>query len=178
MIKLTSLITPNVVGGVVNSKKTVRESEETCPKCGKQLEMCECGMGEDTIPQDTPVNVANGLPHTDSSADTKKYSLTREGLKNIVREVMKEEEEYQKVFHKMLSKFGVNSPADLSDEQKKKFFTMVKGIQTELAERAKIKEAELSAAQKQLDVDKDGDIEGDDLAKLRAGKNEAKKKKW
>jgi len=90
---------------------------------------------------------------------------------------MKEEEEYQKVFHKMLSKFGVNSPADLNDEQKKKFFTMVKGIQTELAERAKIKEAELKGGQKKLDVDGDGEIEGSDLAKLR-NKNEGKKKKW
>ena len=137
MIKLTSLITPQVIGGVVAPRKTVKESEEVCPTCGKA--QCECGMGEDTIPQDEPTNVANGLPHTDDSADTKKYSLTREGLKNIVREVMKEEEEYQKVFHKLLNKFGVNSPADLSDEQKKKFFTAVKGVQTELAERAKVK---------------------------------------
>jgi hypothetical protein len=76
----------------------------------------------------------------------------------------------------MLSKFGVNSPADLSDEQKKKFFTLVKGIQTELKERMKIKEAELSGGQKKLDVDGDGEIEGSDLAKLRS-KNESKKRK-
>ena len=38
-----------------------------------------------------------------------------------------------------------------------------------------VKEAELTAGQKKLDVDGDGDIEGDDLADLRAGKkaNEA-----
>jgi hypothetical protein len=54
---------------------------------------------------------------------------------------------------------------------------MVKGIQTELAERAKIKEAELKGGQKKLDVDGDGEIEGSDLAKLR-NKNEGKKKKW
>ena len=89
---------------------------------------------------------------------------------------MKEESEYQRIFQKMLSKFGVNSPADLSDEQKKKFFTLVKGIQTELKERMKIKEAELSAGQKKLDVDGDGEIEGSDLAKLR-NKNESKKRK-
>jgi len=41
----------------------------------------------------------------------------------------------------------------------------------------KIKEAELSGGQKKLDIDKDGDIGGDDLAKLRASKNESKKKK-
>lgn len=33
-------------------------------------------------------------------------------------------------------------------------------------------EAELTSAQKKLDVDKDGKIEGEDLAKLRASKNE------
>ena len=176
MIKLTSLIATPAIGGVVNSRKTVKESEEVCPKCGKV--QCECGMGEDTLPTDEPTNVANGLPHTEKLPGDKRFSLTREGLKNIVREVMKEEEEYQKVFHKMLSKFGVNSPADLSDEQKKKFFNLAKGIQTELAERAKIKEAELTGGQKKLDMDHDGDIEADDLAKLRAGKNEAKKKKW
>ena len=49
---------------------------------------------------------------------------------------MKEEGEYQKVFHKLLNKFGVKSPAELSDEQKKKFFSLAKGIQTELAERS------------------------------------------
>ena len=64
----------------------------------------------------------------------------------------------------------------VSDEQKEKFFTLVKGIQTELAERMKIKEAELSGGQHKLDIDKDGDIGGDDLAKLRS-KNESKKRK-
>ena len=39
----------------------------------------------------------------------------------------------------------------------------------------KIKEAELSAGQKKLDVDGDGEIEGSDLSKLR-NKNESKKK--
>jgi hypothetical protein len=70
----------------------------------------------------------------------------------------------------MLAKFGVNSPADLSVDQKKKFFTMVKGIQSELKERAKMKEAELKGGQHKLDVDGDGEIEGSDLAKLRAKK--------
>jgi hypothetical protein len=42
------------------------------------------------------------------------------------------------------------------------------------------KTEELTGGQKKLDVDGDGDIEGDDLADLRAGKkaDEAKKKKW
>ena len=74
----------------------------------------------DVVPTDKDSNVANGLPQTQGDD---KIQLSREHFKNIVREVMKEESEYQRIFQKMLSKFGVNSPADLSDEQKKKFFT-------------------------------------------------------
>jgi hypothetical protein len=117
--------------------KMVKESESVCSKCGKAV--CECGTMGENVPTDTDTNVANGLPQTQGDS---KITLSKEHFKNIVREVMKEEEEYQKIFHKMLGKFGVKSPADLTPEQKKKFFTMVKGIQTELAERAKIKEAE------------------------------------
>lgn len=150
MIRLTSLVSPQVLGKPVNSKTSVvKENEE---------------------PEQ---NVANGLPQTQGD---NKITMTRESLKNIVREVMKEEGEYQKIFHKLLNKFGVNSPAELSDEQKKKFFTLAKGVQTELKERMKIKEAELTGNQSKLDMDKDGDIEADDLAKLRASKNESKKK--
>jgi predicted flavoprotein YhiN len=127
----------------------------------------------DVVPTEKDSNVANGLPQTQGDD---KITLSKEHFKNIVREVMKEESEYQRIFQKMLSKFGVNSPADLNDEQKKKFFTLVKGIQTELKERMKIKEAELSGGQKKLDVDGDGEIEGSDLAKLRS-KNESKKRK-
>jgi hypothetical protein len=128
----------------------------------------------DVVSTDKDSNVANGLPQT--QGDEKKLTLSREHFKNIVREVMKEESEYQRIFQKMLTKFGVKSPADLTPEQKKKFFTLVKGVQTELKERMKIKEAELSAGQKKLDVDGDGEIEGSDLSKLR-NKNESKKRK-
>jgi len=156
------------LGMASRSHKLVKEAEEMCPKCGKPMAQCEC-MGEDM-----DKNVANGLPQT--QGDEKKLTLSREHFKNIVREVMKEEEEYQKVFHKLLNKFGVNSPAELSPEQKKKFFTLVKGIQTELAERQAVKEDELKGGQTKLDIDKDGDIGADDLAKLRS-KNEGKKLK-
>jgi len=178
-MKLSGLVPMQALGMSARGNKLVKENEmDVCPKCGKVMEMCECGygMGEDTVPADKDTNVANGLPQT--QGDEKKLTLSREHFKNIVREVMKEEGEYQKIFHKMLAKFGVKSPADLTDDQKKKFFTMFKGIQTELAERTKMKEAEIKGGQKKLDIDKDGDIGADDLAKLRAGKNEAKKKKW
>ena len=166
-MKLSGLVPMQALGMASRSHKLVKEAEEMCPKCGKPMAQCEC-MGEDM-----DKNVANGLPQTQGDD---KIQLSREHFKSIVREVMKEESEYQRIFQKMLSKFGVNSPADLSDEQKKKFFTLVKGIQTELKERMKIKEAELSGGQHKLDIDKDGDIGGDDLAKLRS-KNESKKRK-
>ena len=170
-MKLSGLVPVQALGMASKGPKMVKESESVCPKCGKAV--CECGTMGETVPDNTDTNVANGLPQTQGDS---KITLSKEHFKNIVREVMKEEEEYQKIFHKMLGKFGVKSPADLSDEQKKKFFTMVKGIQTELKERAKIKEAELKGGQKKLDVDGDGEIEGSDLAKLRS-KNESKKKK-
>ena len=57
----------------------------------------------------------------------------------------------------------------MSDDDKKKFFNAV-----DTAYKAKTEgrlrgynEAELSAAQKKIDVDKDGEIEGSDLAALR-----------
>mgnify|MGYP003346847863 CR=1 FL=1 len=37
MIKLTSLVTPQVIGSVVSPRKTVKESEDVCPKCGKEV---------------------------------------------------------------------------------------------------------------------------------------------
>jgi hypothetical protein len=82
MIRLTSLVSPQVLGKPVNSKTSVvKENEE---------------------PEQ---NVANGLPQTQGDD---KITMTRESLKNIVREVMKEEGEYQKIFHKLLNKFGFN----------------------------------------------------------------------
>lgn len=41
------------------------------------------------------------------------------------KETIKEETEYQKFFAKKLEKFGVKSPAELSDEDKKKFFSEI-----------------------------------------------------
>ena len=129
----------------------------------------------DVVPTEKDSNVANGLPQT--QGDEKKLTLSREHFKNIVREVMKEEEEYQKVHNKMLDKFGITSKKDIKDENTlRKFEDAVKGVHGKLKERMKIKEAELSAGQKKLDVDGDGEIEGSDLAKLRS-KNESKKRK-
>ena len=169
--------------------------------------------------------------------------ITKEAFKNIVRETMIEENEYQQLFKHMLDKTGKSIP-DMSDDDKKKFFNAVdtaykaksegklRGYNENINEydewkntriQAKnifrmlkqkynnniskmqdgledilkqnktsndqaevmrdefnkffnIKEAELTAGQKKIDVDKDGEIEGSDLAALRAGKtvNEVK----
>lgn len=97
--------------------------------------------------------------------------MNKSELIELVKQVIKEENDYQQLFKHMLDKSG-KSISSMSDEDKKKFFNAV-----DTAYKAKSEgrlrgynEAELTAAQKQLDVDKDGDIGGDDLADLRAGK--------
>jgi hypothetical protein len=50
--------------------------------------------------------------------------ITREALKNIVKETMIEESEYQEFFKRALEKAGKSIP-DMSDEEKKKFFNNI-----------------------------------------------------
>jgi hypothetical protein len=50
--------------------------------------------------------------------------ITRESFKNIVRETMIEENEYQEFFKKALEKTGKSIP-DMSDEEKKDFFNKI-----------------------------------------------------
>ncbi len=92
-------------------------------------------------------------------------------LKELVRQVVREENDYQQLFKTMLDKYG-KSIADMSDDEKKKFFNAV-----DTAFKAKSEgrlrgynEAELTAGQKKIDVDGDGEIEGSDLAALRKNK--------
>jgi hypothetical protein len=89
-------------------------------------------------------------------------------LKELIRQVVKEEADYQQLFKHMLDRTGKSIP-DMSAGEKVKFFSAV-----DKAYKAKSEgkltgynEAELSAGQKKLDVDKDGEIEGSDLAALR-----------
>jgi hypothetical protein len=90
-------------------------------------------------------------------------------LREFVKQVVREEQDYQQLFKHMLDKYG-KSITDMSDDEKKKFFNAV-----DTAYKAKSEgrltgynEAELTAGQKKIDVDGDGEIEGSDLAKLRA----------
>jgi len=89
-------------------------------------------------------------------------------LKELIRQVVKEENDYQQLFKHMLDRTG-KSITDMSDDEKKKFFDAV-----DTAYKAKSEgrltgynEAELTAGQKKIDTDGDGEIEGSDLAALR-----------
>ena len=91
--------------------------------------------------------------------------ISRARLKEIVREVMVAESEYQQFFQKALEKAGKSIP-DMSEEEKKAFFDKIDSAWNGKGE----KNEELVGGQKKLDIDKDGDIGSDDLADLRAGK--------
>ena len=74
--------------------------------------------------------------------------ITREHLKNIVREAMIEESEYQEFFKRALEKAGKSIPS-MSDEEKKKFFNNIE--KTWKGRGAKKEQvSELTAAQKKL----------------------------
>jgi hypothetical protein len=104
-----------------------------------------------------------GLPNKKEN-----MNITRQRLKELVKEVMIEESEYQAFFQKALDKAGKSIPS-MSDEEKKAFFDKVDSAWNGKGE----KNEELKGDQHKLDVDKDGDIEGDDLADLRASKKES-----
>jgi len=91
--------------------------------------------------------------------------ITRQRLKELVKEVMTEESEYQTFFQKALDKADKSIPS-MSDEEKKAFFNKIDSAWNGKGE----KNEALVGGQKELDVDGDGEIEGSDLADLRAGK--------
>ncbi len=146
-------------------------------------------------------------------------------LKELIRQVVREESDYQELFKAMLDKTG-KSIASMSDTEKKAFFNAVDKAATAKSEgRLKgyngsvneskqddilnqieklrvaansgkitgaqfmdkfyplwkqlrsLKEGDLPGNQEKLDTDKDGEIEGSDLAALRAKNEGAQKKK-
>jgi len=94
--------------------------------------------------------------------------ISRTRLKEIIKGVMTEESEYQAFFQTALDKAGKSIPS-MSDDEKKAFFDKIDAAWNGKGE----KNEELVGGQKKLDVDKDGDIGADDLAALRASKNES-----
>lgn len=98
-------------------------------------------------------------------------------LRELIKQVVKEENDYQELFKAMLDKTG-KSINSMNDTEKKAFFNAVDKAAKAKSE-GKLRgysEAELTAGQKKIDVDNDGEIEGSDLAALRA-KNEGSQKK-
>lgn len=87
--------------------------------------------------------------------------ITREALKNIVKETMIEESEYQEFFKKALEKAGKSIPS-MSDEEKKAFFNNIektwkgRGAKKESVEEAQ-SPAQKAAFQKMLDKKKGKD---------------------
>lgn len=70
--------------------------------------------------------------------------ITKEQFKNIVKEVMTEENEYQAFFAKALEKTGKSIP-DMSDEEKKAFFDKIDSAwngKGEKSENVSVNEAE------------------------------------
>jgi hypothetical protein len=101
-----------------------------------------------------------GLPNKKEN-----MKITKERLKELVKEVMTEESEYQAFFQKALDKAG-KGINDMSDDEKKAFFNKIDAAWNGKGE----KNEELTGDQHKLDVDGDGEIEASDLADLRAGK--------
>jgi predicted ATPase len=96
--------------------------------------------------------------------------MKKSELIELIKEVMKEEQDYQALFKHMLDRTGkdINS---MSDDEKKKFFNAVdKAYDAKSEGRLTGLPEELTNKQKQIDVDGDGEIEGSDLAKLRKDK--------
>lgn len=90
-------------------------------------------------------------------------------LKEFVKQTVREEQDYQQLFKHILDKSG-KSITSMSDDEKKKFFNAVDTAYKAKSE-GKLRgynEADLTAGQKKLDVDGDGEIEGSDLKALRA----------
>jgi hypothetical protein len=93
--------------------------------------------------------------------------INRQRLKEIIKSAMSEEKEYEEFFRSELEKAGFSSPAEMSDEEKREFFSKIDT-------NWNAKNEELTGNQHKLDIDGDGDIEADDLAALRAGKKKEK----
>lgn len=91
--------------------------------------------------------------------------MNKAQLKELVKNIMTEENEYQAFFKKALEKAGKSIPS-MSDDEKKAFFDKIDAAWDGKGE----KNEALVGGQKKLDVDGDGEIEASDLADLRAGK--------
>ena len=51
--------------------------------------------------------------------------LTESSLRSMIRQIIREETEYQKFFNKALAKYKVKSPKELSGDKEKEFYDYV-----------------------------------------------------
>jgi hypothetical protein len=93
--------------------------------------------------------------------------INRQRLKEIIKSVMSEEKSYEEFFRGELEKAGFSSPAEMSDVEKREFFSKIDS-------EWNAKNEELTGNQHKLDIDGDGEIEASDLSALRAGKKPVK----
>jgi hypothetical protein len=94
--------------------------------------------------------------------------MNKDTLKEVVKTIVSEEQDYKEFFKRALEKAGKSIPS-MSDEEKKAFFNKIDAAWDSRGE----KNEELHGNQHKLDVDGDGEIEASDLAKLRAKKDES-----
>jgi hypothetical protein len=91
-------------------------------------------------------------------------------IKELIKQVVREENDYQQLFKTMLNKSGKSIPS-MNDTEKKVFFNAVdKAYKAKTEGKLRGYNENLPGNQEKLDTDKDGEIEASDLAALRAGK--------
>ena len=90
----------------------------------------------------------------------KENKMKKSRFKEIVKEVLVEENEYQIFFQKALEKAGKSIP-QMGTQEKRDFFNKIDSAWRGRGEK------KLAGNQSKLDVDKDGEIEASDLEKLR-----------
>lgn len=104
--------------------------------------------------------------------------MKKSRFKEIVKEVLVEDSEYQIFFQKCLDKAGKSIP-EMGTQEKRDFFNKIDAAWKGKGEK---KNEDLVGNQTKLDVDKDGDIDASDLKKLRSESkqplNEDAKKVW
>ena len=81
---------------------------------------------------------------------------------------------YQEYFKAKLSKFGAESPADLDDEEKKKFFNEIsadwekgKGVKPEAKEKLEKEKEKAKEEEKKKPAEEIGELEGDSEEKMK-----------
>ena len=53
------------------------------------------------------------------------FKITETELREMIKDVIKEETEYQKFFNSALKKFGISSPKELSGDKEQEFYDYV-----------------------------------------------------